>query len=117
LSTSKESLGEYGHSEAVHSVSALTSPCAGADQRAAAKERQLAGKPREFLEGGRALDKIAKFAGKDRKTVQKARAVRDAAKAEPEKFGKLQVDMDRTGRVDGPFKRAQSHAPGYRDLR
>jgi N6-adenosine-specific RNA methylase IME4 len=75
-------------------------------ERAAAKERQLAGKPPgNFPEGGRALDKIAKFAGKDRKTVQKARAVRDAAKAEPEKFGKLQVDMDRTGRVDGPFKR------------
>jgi hypothetical protein len=35
----------------------------------------------------------------------KARVVRDAAKAEPEKFGKLQADMDRTGRVDGPFKR------------
>ena len=29
--------------------------------------------------------------------------MRDAAKAEPEKFGKLQADMDRTGRVDGPF--------------
>jgi len=31
--------------------------------------------------------------------------VRDAAKADPERFGKLAVDMDRTGRVDGPFKR------------
>lgn len=28
-----------------------------------------------------------------------------AAEAEPEKFGKLVADMDRTGRVDGPYKR------------
>jgi N6-adenosine-specific RNA methylase IME4 len=99
------------HVECLHRLSLRPSAADIADalepiERAAAKERQLAGKPPgNFPEGGRALDKIAKFAGKDRKTVQKARAVRDAAKAEPEKFGKLQVDMDRTGRVDGPFKR------------
>jgi hypothetical protein len=28
-----------------------------------------------------------------------------AAEAEPERFGKLQADMDRTGRVHGPFRR------------
>jgi ParB-like chromosome segregation protein Spo0J len=60
------------------------------------------------LENGRALDKVAKVAGKDRKTIEKARAVRDAAHAEPGKFGKLQADMDRTGRVDGPFKRLKA---------
>jgi hypothetical protein len=54
---------------------------------------------------GRALDHIAKVVGKDRKTLTKARAVRDAAEAEPERFGKLKADMDRTGRVEGPFKR------------
>jgi N6-adenosine-specific RNA methylase IME4/ParB-like chromosome segregation protein Spo0J len=53
----------------------------------------------------RALDHVAKIVGKDRKTLAKARAVRDAAEAEPERFGKLRADMDRTGRVDGPFKR------------
>jgi N6-adenosine-specific RNA methylase IME4 len=56
-------------------------------------------------EGNRALDKVAKVVGKHRDTIQKARAVRDAAKADPEKFGKLAADMDRTGRADGPFKR------------
>jgi N6-adenosine-specific RNA methylase IME4 len=78
-------------------------------ERTLAKERMVAAhaSPGKFPElvNGNALDKVAKAAGKDRKTIQKARAVRDAAKAEPEKFGKLQVDMDRTGRVDGPFKR------------
>jgi hypothetical protein len=32
-------------------------------------------------------------------------AIAKAAKVEPGKFGKLKEDMDRTGRVDGPFKR------------
>jgi N6-adenosine-specific RNA methylase IME4 len=53
----------------------------------------------------RALDRVARAIGKDRKTITKAREVRDAARAEPERFGKLAADMDRTGRVDGPHKR------------
>jgi ParB family chromosome partitioning protein len=53
----------------------------------------------------RALDHVARVVGKDRKTIAKAREIRDAAKAEPARFGKLQEDMDRTGRVDGPYKR------------
>jgi N6-adenosine-specific RNA methylase IME4 len=75
-------------------------------ERAHARERQVAGRPSEkFSEGGEARHKIAKAAGRSAPSIAKARAVRDAAKAEPEKFGKLQADMDRTGRVDGPFKR------------
>src|SRR5262249_54936147 len=54
---------------------------------------------------GRAGDKVAAFAGKDRRTVEKIAAVVAAAEAAPEKFGKLAADMDRTGRVDGPYKR------------
>ena len=53
---------------------------------------------------GRALDKVSKAVGKDRKTIVKARAVRDAADKDP-KFKKLQEDMDRTGNVNGPYKR------------
>ena len=56
---------------------------------------------------GRAADKIAGFVGRDRKTVGKAEAVVQAAEAEPEKYGKLVEAMDRTGRVNGPFKRLQ----------
>ena len=55
----------------------------------------------------RALDRVAKVVGKDRKTLTKIRAVRDAAKENPERFGKLAADMDRTGRVDGPYRRLQ----------
>lgn len=55
--------------------------------------------------GHRALDHVARAIGKDRKTIAKAREVRDAALAEPDRFGKLAADMDRTGRVNGPYKR------------
>ena len=82
-------------------------------ESAAAKDRQAAtlkqgsrpGKLPTREAKGRALDKVAKVVGKGRRTIEKARAVRDAARQEPERFGKLQEDMDRTGRVDGPFKR------------
>jgi N6-adenosine-specific RNA methylase IME4 len=39
------------------------------------------------------------------RTYEQAKAIVIAATVEPEKFGKLQADMDRTGRVSGPFKR------------
>jgi N6-adenosine-specific RNA methylase IME4 len=76
-------------------------------ERAAAKERMLAGKPLgKFPEGGgRALDKVARIVGKDRKTIEKARALRDAAREDPERFGKLQADMDWTRRVSGVHRR------------
>src|SRR5207237_383957 len=40
-----------------------------------------------------------------RRTLDKARAVVEAAENDPERFGKLKDQMDRTGRVDGPYKR------------
>jgi N6-adenosine-specific RNA methylase IME4/ParB-like chromosome segregation protein Spo0J len=78
-------------------------------ERAAAKERQ-----REHGKGtvenfstvkGRALDKVAAVAGKHRTTIAKAEAIVVAADAEPEKYGKLREAMDKTGRVNGPYKR------------
>lgn len=92
-------------------------------ERRRAKERQAhgmtaPGKPsgptmfgtpeKPAADTGRAADKVAAATGRDRKTVNKAEAVVDAAKKEPEKYGKLVEDMDRTGRVDGPFKRLQN---------
>lgn len=75
----------------------------------AAKERMVAAhaSPEKFSkqQAGRAADKAASFTGLSRPTLQKAEAIVAAAEAEPEKFGKLVEDMDRTGRVDGPFKR------------
>ena len=54
---------------------------------------------------GNALDKAAKATGKARRTLDKAEAIVAAAEAEPDRFGGLLADMDRTGRVNGPFKR------------
>src|SRR5262249_45836985 len=81
-------------------------------EKAAAKERQQKSKGRGKKGGqvalpfqGRAADKAAKATGMARRTLEKAEAIVDAAEAEPEKFGKLLADMDRTGRADGPYKR------------
>jgi hypothetical protein len=52
-----------------------------------------------------AIDHVAKAVGKARKTLVKARAVVEAAKAEPEKFGELKAAMDRSGKVDGAYKK------------
>ena len=46
---------------------------------------------------GKSRDKAAKATGKSARTLKKAKAVRDAARAEPERFGKLTAYMNRTG--------------------
>jgi N6-adenosine-specific RNA methylase IME4 len=53
----------------------------------------------------RATDIVGKLFNESRTQVEKRLAIVDAAKAEPERFSKLQEDMDRTGLVNGPFKR------------
>jgi N6-adenosine-specific RNA methylase IME4/ParB-like chromosome segregation protein Spo0J len=73
-------------------------------EKAAARQRMLAGKPSGKFPKGRALDHVAKVAGRDRRTLERAEAIVDAAEAEPERFGKLLAAMDRTGRVNGVFK-------------
>lgn len=78
------------------------------EEREQAKERMADGGRGANLapvEKGKTRDKIATRVGKARTTLNKATAVVEAAEAEPEKYGKLLVDMDRTGRVDGPYKR------------
>ena len=54
---------------------------------------------------GKTRDKIGAFASVSGRTVEKIAAVVEAAKAEPEKYGKLLADMDRTGRVNGVHRR------------
>lgn len=75
-------------------------------ERQAASDRMRAGVPLEkFSEGGRALDKVAKATGMHRTTLARAEAIVDAAEAEPDKYGVLLAAMDKTGRVNAPFKR------------
>jgi N6-adenosine-specific RNA methylase IME4 len=54
---------------------------------------------------GSARDKIGAVAAVSGRTLQKIVAVVAAAEAEPERFGKLLADMDRTGRVNGVHRR------------
>jgi len=83
-------------------------------EREAARERQgyEAFTSEKFTElpRGRALDKVATVVGLSRPTLAKAREIIKAAEHEPERFGKLVEQMDRTGNVHGAyrmFKRAQ----------
>ena len=70
---------------------------------ARARERLLAGRAAE-ADKGRAADKVAKVTGKGRRTMDKARAIVEAAESDPAKYGKLVMDMDRNG-ADGAYKR------------
>jgi N6-adenosine-specific RNA methylase IME4 len=63
------------------------------------------GKGAKVSQPSRATDKIGAFAGVSGRTVEKIAAVVEAAEAEPERFGNLLADMDKTGRVNGPFRR------------
>jgi N6-adenosine-specific RNA methylase IME4/ParB-like chromosome segregation protein Spo0J len=82
-------------------------------EKAAAKERQAAsgGKGRiasgklPTATTGRAADRAARATGMARRTLEKAEEIVDTAEAEPEKFGKLLADMDRTGRANGVYRR------------
>jgi N6-adenosine-specific RNA methylase IME4 len=78
-------------------------------ERAEAKARQGTrtdrhpGKLPGSVNGDR-RDKIAAVVGVSGRTLDKARAVVEAAEAEPKKFGRLCREMDRTGNVHGAFR-------------
>jgi MT-A70 len=61
--------------------------------------------PEVKQEPARATEAVGRLFGESGKQVHKRLEVIKAAKSNPEKFGKLKEDMDRSGRVNGPFKR------------
>lgn len=74
-------------------------------EKVAATERMTLGKVPTGSGTGKTRDKVAAYAGISGRTLDKIRELTEAAETEPEKFGKLKADMDRTGRVNGPYKR------------
>jgi N6-adenosine-specific RNA methylase IME4/ParB-like chromosome segregation protein Spo0J len=56
---------------------------------------------------GQVRDKAAGAVGMSGRTLEKAKAVVEAARKNPEKYGKLKEQMDRSGKVNGAFKRLQ----------
>lgn len=107
---------DFSPSEAVASADELIE-----EERRRAKERQKDANKENGRKGGlskskggnspiakpkrdeskRAASAAAKAVGMDRRTLDKAREVVEAAKAEPEKFGRLAEKMDATGKVSG----------------
>jgi N6-adenosine-specific RNA methylase IME4 len=77
--------------------------------KAAAAERRVSAhaSPGNFPEHekGQTRDKVGAFAGVSGRQVEKIARVVEAAEEEPELYGHLVAEMDRTGRVDGVYKR------------
>jgi N6-adenosine-specific RNA methylase IME4 len=63
---------------------------------------------------GRTMDNAAAYLSKTTgrsitgRTLDKAEAIVKAAEAEPAKYGKLRADMDRSGRVEAPYRRLKN---------
>jgi N6-adenosine-specific RNA methylase IME4 len=76
-------------------------------EKAAAKARMSAGGKGVVIStpSGKTRDKIGAFAGVSGKQVDKIAAVVAAAEAEPDKYSKLVADMDKSGRVNGAYRR------------
>jgi ParB-like chromosome segregation protein Spo0J len=107
-------------------------------ERPAARARQNAGRPKKEdkkeeeiskpnLAGvngsaGKASSRAAEAVGMSTETYRKAKAVVEAAGAEPEKFGPLVASMDSSGKVDPAYqqvrgkKKSKRRAPGFRRL-
>lgn len=110
---------DFTPSEAVHASERIVEAL-----KTKAAERQRAGKSADGQAGGRGRNKpsgklpegkghseerrtrtqAAEAFGMKARTFDKAAAVVEAAEAEPEKYGKLVEQMDRTGKVDGAYK-------------
>ena len=80
-------------------------------EKRAAKERQRTHggtAPGEHSErvspsdSGRVTGKVARYAGVSGRTLEKAQVVVEASAAEPEKYGPLVEEMDRTGSQKRP---------------
>jgi len=62
--------------------------------------------PATVAEGqGDARDKIARYLGVGRTTIERAEAVVEAAEEDPDEYGYLVEQMDRSGKVAGAFRR------------
>ena len=55
--------------------------------------------------GSRTRDKVARYTGVSGRTLEKAKAVVEAAKRDPKMFNPILQEMDRTKRVNGAYKK------------
>ena len=78
-------------------------------EKAAAKERMSEGARvgKVSTPSGKTRDKVGALAGISGRTIEKITAIVEAAEQDPERFEPLVADMDRTGRVNGVYRRLQ----------
>lgn len=69
------------------------------------RKENTCGKLPQAVEPGKSRDKTAEAVGMSGRTYEKAKAVVEAAEQEPDRFGALLEQMDRTGKVDGAYKK------------
>jgi N6-adenosine-specific RNA methylase IME4/ParB-like chromosome segregation protein Spo0J len=79
-------------------------------ERQSAKERQGLRTDLDLREEsasarGEARDKIAKYLGVGRTTIDRAEAVVNAAEEDPDEYGQLVQQMDRSGKIAGAYRR------------
>ena len=88
-------------------------------ERELAKQRMTLGKISTGSDRGKTRDKIAAPFGISGRTLAKAKAVVQAAEQNPDRFGKLVEEMDKTGNVDryhSELRRVQASDQDARDL-
>jgi hypothetical protein len=73
-------------------------------ERELSRRRMTLGKISTGSDAGKTRDKVAAPLGVSGRTLEKARAVVQAAQCEPERFGSLVVEMDRTGKVNAAHR-------------
>jgi N6-adenosine-specific RNA methylase IME4 len=73
-------------------------------ERELARQRMTLGKISTGSQTGKTRDKVATPLGVSGRTLEKARAVVQAAEAEPDTFGPLVTEMDRTGKVNAAHR-------------
>ena len=74
------------------------------EQAAAKKRMSNGGKGVKVSQPCRSLDRIGSFAGLSGRSLEKIRALTEAAEREPKRFAALVEEMDRTGKIDGPYR-------------
>jgi N6-adenosine-specific RNA methylase IME4 len=77
-------------------------------ERAAAKLRQEGGAKLAPGRRGKTRDKVAAFTGIKHTTLAKASAIVDAAESQPDRYGPLLAAMDRSNKVNGPYRRLRN---------
>jgi N6-adenosine-specific RNA methylase IME4 len=82
--------------------------------KAAARQQATQAKPGEGKvgggklpppEGGKTRDRVARAVGMSGQTFVRAKAVVEAARDDPEKYGPIKEQMEKTGKVNGAYRR------------